>query len=365
MRLLLAALALAGCGQLRSLTPADRLSPDEKLEYLILRTLEPAAAEQFLTLTPAAARQDFLNWFWQNRGEAGHQMYRARAEKARQLFGRLDLLGDDRVGVYIRYGPPRREEFAPRPVENETLRLFVNPAEIWTYDSLGLQFDFVKKGVGFKQVGFSRFGSAWFPPALEPVDYGKPPPAPRPDARRLEPALALYRLSQHQDTVLVELHYGVDLKSIPHDPDHSLLLHFEFRFDSRRGEKFVRSGWFGAASDTGSALVVGREVFQLPADIYQVQVRVVNQDGRIAGEANAELNLVDYVRRSQPASDILIYALVDNVFQSPQFVRPEWRRVVPLVVPEVKTGGTFYVLFEIYNLQPTVSTGTGQRSATK
>jgi hypothetical protein len=349
-RLLLTALAIAGCGQLRPLFRADRLNPEEKLEYLILRTLAPEAGEQYLTLSSAPARQDFLNWFWQSRGEAEHRLYRERAEKARELFGRLDLLGDERVGVYIRYGPPRREEFAPRPVENETLRLFVNPAEIWTYDTLGLQFDFVKKGVGFKQVGFSRFGRAWFPPAFEPVDYGRPAPIPAPGAKPLEMAIALYRLSQQQETVMVELHYGVNPKSISGEPGGSCLLNFEFRFESRRFGTITRSGWFGAVVDTGEQLIVGREIFYLPAEIYQVRVRAVNTDGSVAGESYAELNLVDYVRRSQPGSDILFYALVDSVFQSPQFVRTEWRRVVPLVVPAVKSGSTCYILFEIYNL---------------
>jgi len=350
IKVLLVALIIAGCGQIRPLNRADRLEPAEKLEYLILRALEPMAAEQYLTLGSATARQDYLNWFWQNRGGAEHRLYQERAKRAQELFGKLDLLGDERVGVYIRYGAPRREAFAPLPVGNETLRLFVNPAEIWTYDSLGLQFDFVRKGVGFKQVGFTRFGSAWFPPAFEPVDYGKPAPQPKPDAKPLALPIALYRLSQHQDTVMVELHYGLNPQPGWLNPGGNNLLHLEFRFESRRYGTFARSGWFGTGADTTAAIIVGREIFYLPADIYQVRVRAVNVDGTAAGQRTAELNLIDYVRRSQPGSDIIFYALVDNVFQSPQFVRQEWRRVVPLVVPEVNTGSTFYALFEIYNL---------------
>ena len=30
--------------------------------------------------------------------------------------------------------------------------------------------------------------------------------------------------------------------------------------------------------------------------------------------------------------------------------RPDWARVVPLVVPRVRSGKSFYVLYEIYNL---------------
>ncbi|MEO0025988.1 MAG: hypothetical protein ABIK54_04435 [candidate division WOR-3 bacterium] len=338
---------LNACGQLRSLTRADRLGPEEKLEYLILRTLDPQAGEQYLSLGSAQARQEYLDWFWQDRDPKERHRYYERAEKAAALFGRLDLLGDERIPVYIRYGPARREEYAPLPVENETLRLYVNPAEIWTYDSLGLQFDFVKTGVGFRQVGFTRFGNHWFPPAFEPVDYGRPAPSPGPDARKLDLQIALYRLSQHQDTVQVELHYGVRPAGLkPGD-----ILRFEFRFDSRRYGSFVRSGWYGFSADSGIVLVVGRELFSLPADIYSVRVSAVNRDGSAVGEVRAELNLVDYVRRTQPGSDIVLYALVDDVFQSPQFEHPRYRRVIPLVVPEVRSGGTFYALFEIYNLK--------------
>jgi len=344
-RPLLLIILLAACGQLRTLSRADRLGPEEKLEYLILRTLDPQAAEQYLGLGTARARQEYLDWFWQDRDPEERRRYHERAERAAELFGRLDLLGDERVPVYIRYGPARREEYAPLPVENETLRLFVNPAEIWTYDSLGLQFDFVKTGVGFRQVGFTRFGTGWYPPAFEPVDYGRPAPPPAPDAKRLDLQLALYRLSQKQETVQVELHYGLRPAGLkPGD-----IIQLEFRFDSRRYGSFVRSGWYGIPADSG--MVVGRELFSLPADIYSVRLSAVNRDGSAAGELRSELNLVDYVRRAQPGSDIVLYALVDDVFQSPQFVHHRYRRVVPLVLPEVRSGSTFYALFEIYNLK--------------
>jgi len=350
MRFLLAGLLLCGCGQLRPLTRADRLSPDEKLEYAVLAALDPEAARQFVSLASPEAREDYRHWFWQQRSPAEYEQFYNRAVKARETFGRLDLLGDERIPVYIRYGPPRREEFAPRPVENETLRLFVHPAEIWTYDSLGLQFDFVKKGVGFKQVGVARFGSAWFPSALEEVDLGLPPPEPKPEAENLDFHIALYRLGQHQDTVEVELHYGIGADQRLFPIDRQGLVYCRFQFQSGRSGSQTSAGWFGFRVDTCAGLIVGRQTFFLPADVYQVTASAVTRDGGAYALRRAELNLIDYLRRSQPCSDIVFYALVDSHFQSPQFQRQDWCRVVPLVVPEVSAGATFYILYEVYNL---------------
>jgi hypothetical protein len=111
-------------------------------------------------------------------------------------------------------------------------------------------------------------------------------------------------------------------------------------------------GTSGRVPTSGSrpVLAVGREVFNLPADIYDVTVSAVTRDGRAASRRTQGLNLIEYARRNQPASDVLFYSLVDSVPQSPQFRRPDWARVVPLAVPQVRSGSTFYALYEVYNL---------------
>ncbi|MEO0071504.1 MAG: hypothetical protein ABIK39_05415 [candidate division WOR-3 bacterium] len=350
MRLLLTAIVLIGCGSLKPLTRADRLTAEEKLNYLILKALNPVSAKEYLTLGTPEARDDYLRWFWQNQQAGDYQTFYQRAKRARELFGTLDLLGDERVTTYIRYGPPRREEFAPKPVETETSRIFVNPAEIWTYDSLGLQFDFVKKGVGFKKIGTSRFGKSWLPAALEEVDYNKPPPKPAPDSRLLNFFIALYRLGQSNDTVEVELHYGIAPTNQDESQNALKLLYLRFEFTSQHYGVFKTEGWFGCTPDTASTYIVGRQVFFLPVDVYSVTAFAITRDGAAWAERQAKLNLIDYIRRSQPCSDIIFYALVDSHFQSQQFQRPDWRRVIPLIMPEVTSGSTFYILYEIYNL---------------
>lgn len=337
------------CGQFKTLSRADLLNPEEKLEYLILKSLDPDAAKQYLTLASSQSRADYRNWFWQNRSGTEHAIYLARANKAKELFGSIDLLNDERVITYIRYGPPRREEYMPKPLTTDTGTIFVNPAEIWTYDSLGIQIDFVKTGTGFRQVGQSRFGRNWFPPALEPVDYGKPPPPPPPDYRPLNFALALYRLSQHNDSVVVEIHYGIARNDPALISGKQNLFYIELKLNSRRYST-VSKGWFGCTPDSQVSFVVGRQTLILPVDIYSVTATATTLDGKNRAEINKELNLIDYVRRTQPCSDIIFYTLVDSTFQSPQFERGDWRRVVPLLPLEIKTGSTCYLLYEIYNL---------------
>jgi len=340
---------LSSCAPFKTLSRADLLNPDEKLEYLILKALDPVAAKDYLTLNTPQNRAEYRNWFWQNRNVAEYPIYLTRAIKAKELFGSLDLLNDERVVTYIRYGAPRREAYTPKPLPTDSGRVFVNPAEIWTYDSLGIQLDFVKFGTRFQQVGQSRFGKNWFPPALEPVDYGKPPPAPAPDHRTLNFAVNIYRRHEHHDSVLVEIHYGIAGTDPALTPDKQNLIYIELTFRSRR-HTFTVKGWFGCTPDSTPSYIVGRQTLDLPVDNYAVTVSATTIDGKSWTQINQQLNLIDYVRRAQPCSDIIFYTLVDSTFQSPQFERSDWRRVVPLIPQEVSLGSTCYILYEIYNL---------------
>jgi hypothetical protein len=109
--------------------------------------------------------------------------------------------------------------------------------------------------------------------------------------------------------------------------------------------------------------VTGRELFHLKTDLYAVTVTCTRPDGTWFGRRTADLNLVDYTRRQQPTSDALFYSLVDSTFQSPQFRRDDWQRVVPLIRPRVSGGSSFYVLYEVYNLA-TDSAGEHRAEAT-
>jgi len=103
--------------------------------------------------------------------------------------------------------------------------------------------------------------------------------------------------------------------------------------------------------DTGRhEMVVGREVFRLVADVYEVTVLVLSSNGSARGEKKMTLNLVDYVRRAQPGSDIMLYQVADSTFQTPQFSRGSWQRLVPMITSEVASGQSFYMMYELYNL---------------
>jgi len=367
-------LLLPACSQVRHLSPADALSDEDKLNYLVLAALAPDAAQQYASAGSAVSRADFLEWFWKNPPpdlqsisdsrlstldsplSTLSSFYRQRAFQARSYFGSTDLLNDDRVRTYIRYGPARREQYDPRVVETESTRAFVNPAEIWSYDSLGRQFDFVKTGTAYKVVGESRYGPAAIVPALEEVDLGRTAPVFRSDARPLGLEVSLGRLGQREDSVDIEVAFGIPLRAIAAEflPGTQPLINVAIDLAPRaKGTAQVRSFWVSCArpSDTSSAdFAVGREVFNLPADVYTVTVTAITADGQSASRSVQNLNLVDYARRNQPVSDVLFYSLIDSTPQSPQFSRPDWARVVPLVKPRVRSGQSFYVLYEVYHL---------------
>lgn len=365
---------LSACSQVRRPSPADRLSDEDKLNYLVLAALAPDAAQEYASSSTARARADYLAWFWKNPPPlSGYPpsslltphssplpspaaFYRQRALDARSYFGATDLLNDDRVRTYIRYGPARREQYEPHAIQTETCRIFVNPAEIWSYDSIGRQFDFVKTGTAYKVVGESRYGIGAIMPSLEPVDLGRSVPAFSNDALPLDLEVSLGRLSQHADSVEVELAFGIPLRTIlaafPNLARPLINVTIEL-VPRAKGTPAHRSSWLSCPvplDTTTAGLAVGREVFILPADIYTGTITAITADGQAASRRVQDLNLIDYSRRDQPVSDVLLYSLVDSTSQSPQFRRSDWARAVPLVVPRVRSGQSFYVLYEIYHL---------------
>jgi len=360
-------LVLSACSQVRKLSPADAFSDEDKLNYLVLAAIAPDAAKQYSSAGSAQSRADFLDWFWKNPPvsiltppasllPSLSSFYRQRALQARSYFGTTDLLNDDRVLTYIRYGPARREQYETRVIETETSRVFVNPAEIWSYDSIGRQFDFVRTGTAYKTVGQSKYGPNAVMPALEQVNFGRSAPEFKSDARPLGLEVSLGRLGQHGDSVEVELAFGIPLRTILAEfaPQGQPLINVTIDLAPRaKGTPAHSSSWLSCAMppDTTTAdFTVGRAVFTLPADIYTFSVTAVTADGQTASRQVQDLNLIDYSHRNQPVSDVLFYSLVDSTSQSPQFNRPDWARVVPLVAPRVRTGQSFYVLYEIYHL---------------
>lgn len=348
---------MSRCGQFRSLTPLDTSSAETKLNYLILASLDARSAQEYVTQTPGKAREEYLDWFWHNSAFGpSRAVFEQRARDARDLFGAVDLLNDDRVRTFIHYGPARRDQYEPQPVENESTRIIVNPAEIWSYDSLGRQFDFVRGGTAFKLVGQSQYGRAATMPALEQVDMGRAAPVPVAGAQPLGLEVSVGRLHQQGDTVQVELHYGIPLRVLAarFPSGHQPLVHVTINLVPHGNSALIsRSFWVstGTADDTTSVdLAVGREVFMLPVDVYALTVSAVTADSGAATTFKQDLDLLRYVRSAQPASDVLFYSLVDSTMQSAQFARPEWARVVPLVTPKVRSGRAFYALYEVYNL---------------
>ncbi len=349
-------LAALACSQVKSLSRADALSDGEKLDYLVLASLAPEAGAAYLTAGTKAGRADYLEWFWnQSPLAVERSRYYERAVQARTFFGQLDLLGDERVRTYIKFGPARREVFQAKTTRTESLTIVVPAAEIWTYDSLGLQFDFVKTGVAYKQVGSSEFGPRVTMPALEQVDLGRAAPQPAADAEPLNLAVALGRLGQEADSVHVELHYGVPLTQIGrYFGRNQPLIYVKAEFVPRgKGSRRTVACWLSTSvpeENPGRGMAVGREMVVLPVDVYSVTVSAVTADGKGASVVRRELNLLDYVRRAQLASDVMFFSLADSAFQSPQFVGYGWQRLVPMVEPSIESGRTCYVLYQVYNL---------------
>ncbi|MBN2537167.1 hypothetical protein JXB37_02700 [candidate division WOR-3 bacterium] len=347
----------AGCADVRRATPADRLSPDEKLDYLVLSALDPAAGQTYALEPGPGPRRAYRDWFWRSAPGADtldRAAFEARAAEARTFFGGVDVLNDDRVKTYIRWGPARRESYQPEPVRTETLTIIVNPAEIWTYPALGRQYDFVKTGTAYRLIGQTRFGPGTFFPMLEETDAVPRIAEPPRSAARVGFEFTVARFESCSDTVATEVFFGIPVTDLARLEERGVpaVVRLDFEWQGRQPANSTRRRVHvtGVVEDsTVSELAVGRQAFRLRADDYRLRVTVSLPDGS-SFEQERRVNLLDYVRREQPVSDLAFYALADSSFQSPQFSAHDWTRLVPAVRTSFPSGGTFYVLYELYNL---------------
>ncbi len=170
--LVLAALALAGCGSGGSSTPrsaADlvnfQLGPEYSHWLLgpIARMATPQEVQAYLALAGDFAAADFIEAFWARRDpdpeERGNPLRRAfeeRAADADRMYSEAGLLGrrTARGTIHVLYGPPATVEYEIAPEGGE-------PIEVWKYAAdapAGLDGRSPERFYWFRKVGeLTRF----------------------------------------------------------------------------------------------------------------------------------------------------------------------------------------------------------------
>ncbi|MGQ9702559.1 MAG: GWxTD domain-containing protein [bacterium] len=120
-----------------------------------------------MNLPSPTERKYFYDQYWHRRNEEREEFER-RVEYALKEFGKYAPLTDERIPIYMKYGKPTRHYIiTPEKKVGVVSKEYVRPAEIWTYKSEGIEFDFIRLARVFMIIAKSEFGEKVIMPYLK------------------------------------------------------------------------------------------------------------------------------------------------------------------------------------------------------
>ena len=321
-----------------------RLLEKERVIFLGLRGIDTLAAVEYLDLPSATERSRYYENFWQGKTTEERQEFQRRIEYAFQQFGRYAPLSDDRIPVYVKYGPPsKREEITPeKKIAIKTTEI-VRPAEVWTYKKYGLIFDFVRMARAYKKIAESKFGEEVKIPYMKEIisDTSIELLSQLP----MEFNTRVGRFRQKRNLTRLELYITFEIEDTT-DLIVSRTVRVFDNIDSLIEEK--RSILIAQNSDHG--IFFDEVNFWLVPDDYRLDVELVDVKQKRLGRKSFEVSLIDYQDDAKKISDLIPALLIDKAFTHEKFNKPVGR-VIPLTVTEFPLCNLFYFYAEVYNLE--------------
>ncbi len=320
-----------------------RLLEKERKLYLGLRSIDSVAADKYLTLSAATERKYYYDQYWQGRDDE-REKFEERTEYAFKEFGRYAPLSDERIPIYVKYGnPTKRYIITPEKKVGVITKEYVRPAEIWTYISEGIEFDFVRLTRAYKVIARSQFGERVILPILKEdttsIDLSDTIPS-----GKLEFDVAFCRFKQRKDLVRLEIYT-------------------QFLIDDTAGCHILRRV---KIYDESENLITKKNSNLIPINAakgfffdeinlwlapqnYRVLVEYINLRSKCGGRKEFSVNLIDYKDDAKKVSDLVFAKLIDESSIEEKFYKPVGR-VIPLVQPTLAVSTPFYVYHELYNL---------------
>ena len=340
-----AALATAACGSMSSIMGARfyRLSEQERKVYVGLKGIDSTTAVRYITMETSPERTVLYDSLFGNKPDE-RKVFERRIEEAFHEFGRVSPMLDDRLPIYVRYGPPPgRRRYDQTKTAGMVSRIMIKPSEIWRYPSEGLEFDFIRLGRAFKLIARSEFGSRIAVPSLRESELV--PPAPESSSTELEFDLAYGRFRQSKNLTRLELYLSVpipDTAGTVLRRDIQVYSHNDSLVDHKTDAVQPVNSERGPFLDEVNLWLEPRE--------YRVIVTLTDPKHHAEGRREFKVNLLEYAEDVKEISDLVPASLIDESFTAEKFQKPIGR-VIPLIKAAVPVHQPFYFYHEVYNLQ--------------
>jgi len=320
-----------------------QLLDKEKKIFLGLKGIDSLAAIEYLNLKSPTDRVRYYDDFWVDREEE-RQEFEERVEYAYRQFARYAPLSDDRMPVYVKYGPPsRREEITPQKQLLSSVREIVRPAEVWAYKKYGRIFDFVRLGRAFQLISQSEFGEGVQIPHLEEVasDTSIEIQSNTP----LEFNVTIGRFRQRRNLTRLEIYVTLDLEDTTDliisrcirllDKNMSLI---KEKKDILRAQGAEKGAFFDEIN------------FWLEPKEYHLEIELADIRNKKVGKKSFMVSLIEYQDDAKEISDLIPATLIDDAFTHEKFNKPAGR-VIPLTQNILPLYKLFYFYAEVYNLE--------------
>lgn len=338
-------LTAIACGTLSSIAGARfyRLNEQERKIYAGLRGIDSAAADRYLVLESSTERAAFFDRLFQDRADE-KTVFERRIDEAYREFGRASPMLDDRIPVYVRYGPPPgRRRIDPTKIAGVTARIAVKPSEIWRYPSEGLEFDFIRLGRAFKIIARSEFGGQLLVPFLR--ESNSNPSVPESSLTTLEFDAGFGRFRQTKNLTRLELYLRLQLTDTT-----GCELHREVQIFDINNQLLERKTAVLQPVNAGAGNFTDEVNLWLPPSEYRIIIILTDGKRRASGRREFNINLIEYTSDTKEISDLVPAQLIDDGFTAEKFQKPIGR-VIPLVKVHQPVHQPFYFYHEVYNLQ--------------
>ena len=340
--LLFAFLIFAYCAVSVLAAPYYRLLENERVRYLGLKGIDSVAADQYLNMETTKERTTFYENYWLGKDEE-RALFEERSAYAFRQFGRAAPVSDDRIQIYVKYGDARREVITPEKKVGVSSSVVVHPAEIWTYKSEGLIFDFVRMARAYELISQSEFGDRVVIPHLREIasDTAINIEAEEP----LNFVLSFGRFRQQKNLTRLELYFDILIKDTT-----GLSFFRDIKVYNRSDSLVSHTEHILVPADGAAGVFVDESNLWLKPEEYRIEVELVDIKNGRRGRKEQWVNLIEYQDDAKEISDLIPARLIDMSFTHEKFDKPVGR-VIPMLHKVLSVHKLFYLYSEAYNLE--------------
>ncbi|KPK63798.1 hypothetical protein AMJ83_04910 [candidate division WOR_3 bacterium SM23_42] len=322
--------------------PYYRLLENERVKYLGLKGIDSVAADQYMNMESTKERTAFYENYWLGNDDE-RALFEERSAFAFRQFGRVAPVSDDRIQVYVKYGEARREVITPEKKVGVSSSVVVHPAEIWTYKSEGLVFDFVRMARAYELISQSEFGDRVVIPYLREIasDTVVNIEAKEP----LDFLLSYGRFRQQKNLTRLELYLSMQIEDTT-----GMSFFRDIKVYNRSDSLVSHTRHILAPEDGEAGVFVDESNLWLKPEEYRVEVELVDIENKRRGSKELSVNLIEYQDDAKEISDLIPAQLIDMSFTHEKFDKPVGR-VIPTLQHVLPVHRLFYLYSEAYNLE--------------